>query len=83
MKQTLAILFAILVVAQAGNLGFQTGSDIATLVRSQNGRYYGSYTMQCVGGQAPYRVELNNLPADWSLEGNTLRIPNILNMNNY
>ena len=82
MNKIIAAFFAVIVLASASQIGFQSGSSIATLVRSQTGRYYGQYRLQCTGGQAPYNVQWNGLPAGWTQQNGVLNIPNIVNIAN-
>lgn len=80
MIKAVALLFALAIMVSAGGpLTFQLGNNLAALTRSGS-RYNGLVTLGCQGGSGQYSFSLSGLPAGWSADGNTITIPNIVNV---
>jgi hypothetical protein len=78
-KVVALILSLAIVVSAGGQLAFQLGNNLAALTRSGS-RYNGAVTLGCTGAQGNYRFAFSGLPAGWTADGNTLSIPNIVNV---
>ena len=80
MNKIIVVFLALVVLASAGQpLMFQLGNNLASLTQSGS-RYNGVVSLECQGGSGVYNFALSGLPAGWTANGNTITIPNIVNV---